>query len=114
MEKLERKLIRQRFKRSIKLGTGECHLIMMEYPDLDFSYDIIDSSWNFYSYDSLEGSRAVYLFELIELSQQKEKIKRRNASGNFPLVSLKPFETAYKELSEKLQPLVYELGFLRI
>jgi hypothetical protein len=49
---------------------------MMEYPDLDFSYDIIDASWNFYSYDSLEGSRAVYLFDLIELSQQKEKIKR--------------------------------------
>jgi len=39
--------------------------------------------------------------------------KARNSSGDFPVVSFKPFEEAYKALTEKLQPQVYELGFLR-
>jgi hypothetical protein len=39
--------------------------------------------------------------------------KARNESGDFPPVSFKAFEAAYKELTEKLQPLVYELGFLK-
>lgn len=46
--------------------------------------------------------------------QIRKAIQARNASGDFPPVSFKPFEEAYKALSEKLQPLVYELGFLRI
>jgi hypothetical protein len=33
-------------------------------------------------------------------------------NGDFPPVSFKPFETAYKTLTEKLQPMVFELGFL--
>ena len=39
---------------------------------------------------------------------------KRNASGDFPPLSFKPFEEAYKALSEKLQPMVYELGFLKV
>lgn len=35
-------------------------------------------------------------------------------SGDFVPVSFKPFEEAYKTLTEKLQPMVYELGFLMI
>ena len=45
--------------------------------------------------------------------QVRKALQARNASGDFPSVSFKPFETAYKTLTEKLQPLVYELGFLK-
>jgi hypothetical protein len=37
----------------------------------------------------------------------------RNASGDFAPVSFAAFESAYKALTEKLQPMVYELGFLK-
>jgi hypothetical protein len=46
--------------------------------------------------------------------QIRNAIKKRNESGDFVLVSFKFFEEAYKNLSEKLQPMVYELGFLRV
>lgn len=45
--------------------------------------------------------------------QIRKALQARNASGDFAPVSFKPFEEAYKTLSEKLQPQVYELGFLR-
>jgi hypothetical protein len=45
--------------------------------------------------------------------QVRKAIQARNASGDFPTVSFKSFEEAYKALGEKLQPQVYELGFLR-
>ena len=46
--------------------------------------------------------------------QIRNALKKRNESGDFPPVSFKPFEEAYKALTEKLQPMVYELGFLRV
>jgi len=46
--------------------------------------------------------------------QVRNALKKRNESGDFVPVSFKPFEEAYKTLSEKLQPMVYELGFLKI
>lgn len=46
--------------------------------------------------------------------QIRKALQARNASGDFVVVSFKPFEEAYKTLTEKLQPLVYELGFLRL
>ncbi len=46
--------------------------------------------------------------------QIRKALQARNASGDFAPVSFKPFEEAYKTLSEKLQPQVYELGFLRV
>ena len=46
--------------------------------------------------------------------QVRKALQARNASSDYPPVSFKPFEEAYKALTEKLQPLVYELGFLRI
>ncbi|MEI6899707.1 MAG: hypothetical protein WCL00_07515, partial [Bacteroidota bacterium] len=45
--------------------------------------------------------------------QVRKALQARNASGDFPPVSFKPFEEAYKALTEKLQPKVYELGFLK-
>lgn len=45
--------------------------------------------------------------------QIRNALKRRNESGDFPPVSFAEFETAYKILTEKLRPLVYEYGFLK-
>lgn len=45
--------------------------------------------------------------------QIRKTLQARNSSGDFPPVSFKNFEAAYKSLSEKLQPMVYELGFLK-
>ncbi|MEO7263933.1 MAG: hypothetical protein ABIW38_03425 [Ferruginibacter sp.] len=45
--------------------------------------------------------------------QVRKALQARNSSGDFAPVSFKPFEEAYKTLTEKLQPMVYELGFLR-
>ncbi|MEO7313903.1 MAG: hypothetical protein ABIW47_01870, partial [Ginsengibacter sp.] len=46
--------------------------------------------------------------------QVRKALQARNASGDFFPVSFKAFEEAYKALTEKLQPMVYELGFLRV
>ncbi len=46
--------------------------------------------------------------------QIRNALHFRNASGDYPPISFKPFEDAYKALTEKLQPMVYELGFLKI
>ena len=46
--------------------------------------------------------------------QIRKAFQARNSSGDFLPVSFKPFEEAYKGLTEKLQPMVYELGFLRV
>jgi len=46
--------------------------------------------------------------------QIRKALQARNTSSDFAPVSFKPFEEAYKALSEKLQPQVYELGFLKI
>ncbi|MDO8518340.1 MAG: hypothetical protein Q7S26_03565 [bacterium] len=45
--------------------------------------------------------------------QIRNALKARNESGDFPPVSLKPFEQVYRALTEKLQPQVYMLGFLK-
>jgi len=34
-----------------------------------------------------------------------------NASGDNARVAFNPFEEAYKAITEKLQPMMYELGF---
>jgi hypothetical protein len=46
--------------------------------------------------------------------QVRKALEARNASGDFPPVSFKPFKDAYDTLTEKLQPQVYELGFLKL
>lgn len=46
--------------------------------------------------------------------QIRKALQARNSSGDFAPVSFTAFETAYKALTEKLQPMVYELGFLRV
>ena len=44
----------------------------------------------------------------------KKALQARNAGSDYPPVSFKPFEEAYKALSKKLLPMVYELGFLKV
>ncbi len=46
--------------------------------------------------------------------QIRKALQARNASGDFLPVSFKPFEEAYKALTDKLQPMVYGLGFLKM
>lgn len=45
--------------------------------------------------------------------QIRKALQARNESGDYAPVNFKPFEEAYKTLTEKLQPQVYELGFLK-
>lgn len=45
--------------------------------------------------------------------QVRKALEARNASGDYPTVSFKQFQEAYKGLTEKLQPMVFELGFLK-
>lgn len=45
--------------------------------------------------------------------QVRKSLQKRNERGDFTPVSFKEFEAAYKALTEKLQPMVYELGFLK-
>jgi hypothetical protein len=45
--------------------------------------------------------------------QIRNALKKRNESGDYIPISFKPFEEAYKTLTEKLHPQVYELGFLK-
>lgn len=69
--------VRQQFKNAIKRGTGETHLLMKDNPKVDFSNDIIKGALTNLSYDNQsEGSRADYIFKLIQLSNQKEKIRQ--------------------------------------
>jgi hypothetical protein len=45
--------------------------------------------------------------------QIRNALKQRNALGNSVPVDFTPFERAYKNLSAKLEPQVFSLGFLR-
>jgi hypothetical protein len=45
--------------------------------------------------------------------QIRNALKKRNESGDGVPVSFSAFEEAYRALSDKLRPMVYELGFLR-
>jgi hypothetical protein len=45
--------------------------------------------------------------------QIRNALKARNASGDTAPVNFGPFERAYQTLTEKLQPQVFSLGFLR-
>jgi hypothetical protein len=45
--------------------------------------------------------------------QIRNALKRRNEAGDFPPFDFGAFEAAYTGLTEKLRPMVYDLGFLR-
>jgi len=45
--------------------------------------------------------------------QIRKALAARNASGDFAPINFDEFESAYKTLTEKMRPQVFELGFLR-
>ena len=69
-------MTRNKFKSSIKRGTGEAILILRKNPNLDVTDLIINASINNLAYDpQCEGDRGFYLYELIKLSANREKIE---------------------------------------
>jgi hypothetical protein len=73
---------KQKFLSSIKRGTGEAHLLMKAHPEIDFSNEICKAARKNFAYDvQCEGSRAEYVWELILLSGQKEKIRKAILDG---------------------------------
>ncbi len=46
--------------------------------------------------------------------QVRKALQKRNESGDYPPISFQSFEEAYKTLTEKLRPQVYEYGFLKL
>lgn len=67
--------VRQRFKQSIKCGTGEAYFILQDNPTIDFSKDIIKAAIKNLAYDNeSEGNRSEYIARLINLSNKKDKI----------------------------------------
>lgn len=67
---------------SLKRGTGEAYLIVRDNPKIDFSTQIIKGALNIFAYDGQsEGSRAKYIFDIISISQRKEKIRKAVLKG---------------------------------
>lgn len=74
--------IKRQFFNSLKRGTGEAYLIAKNNPTIDFSGYIIKGALRNYAYDGQsEGSRAQYVFDLISLSDKKEKIRKAILKG---------------------------------
>lgn len=67
--------VKQQFLNSLKRGTGEAYLILKSNPTIDFSDLIIIGATTNFAYDQqCEGSRANYIYRLIQKSKQKDKI----------------------------------------
>lgn len=67
--------IRQQFLNSLTCGTGEAYFIQKNNPQIDFSDLIIKGAITNFAFDKqCEGSRADYIYSLIQASTQKDKI----------------------------------------
>lgn len=67
--------IKQRFFSSLKRGTGEAYLLMLDHPAMDFSEIIIKGATTNFAYDQqFEGSRANYIYKFIKKSKQKNRV----------------------------------------
>jgi hypothetical protein len=74
--------IKRQFLHSLKRGTGEAYLIAKRNPKIDFSNQIIKGVLNIYAYDpQCEGDRAKYIFDIISISKQKDKIRKAVLKG---------------------------------
>lgn len=70
--------IKQKFRQSVKCGTGKAYFILKDNPNIDFSRDIIKAATTDLAYDGQsEGDRADYVARLINLSSKKEDIVDR-------------------------------------
>lgn len=66
------------FKTSIKNGTGEAIVLLKDNPSIDFDEYILEACTKNLAYDpQCEGSRAEYLFEILSLAKNKEKISNQ-------------------------------------
>ena len=74
--------IKLQFLNSLKRGTGEAYLIAKNNPKTDFSNQIIKGVLNIFAYDGqCEGNRAQYIFDIISISKQKDKIRNAVLQG---------------------------------
>lgn len=74
--------IKRQFLNSLKRGTGEAYLIAKNNQEIDFSNQIIKGALNIYAYDGQsEGDRAQYIFDIISVTKQKDKIRKAILQG---------------------------------
>jgi hypothetical protein len=74
--------IKRQLLNSLKRGTGEAYLIVKNNPSIDFSNQIIKGALNIFAYDGQsEGNRAHYIFDIISISKQKDKIRKAILKG---------------------------------
>ncbi|WP_461791413.1 hypothetical protein [Pedobacter sp.] len=74
--------IKRQFFNSLKRGTGEAYLLVKDNPNIDFSNHVIKGALNNYAYDGqCEGNRAQYIFDIISISKQKDKIRKAILKG---------------------------------
>ena len=74
--------IKRQFLNSLKRGTGEAYFLVKDNPNIDFSNHIIKGALNVYAYDGQsEGDRAKYIFDIISISKQKDKIRKAVLQG---------------------------------
>ncbi len=74
--------IERQFYGSLKRGTGEAYLIAKKNPSIDFSTYVIKGALKNFAYDGQsESSRAKYIFDLISISNNKEKIRNAVFEG---------------------------------
>ena len=76
------RILKRQFLHALKRGTGEVYLIVKEHPEIDFSNQIIQGALNIFAYDGqCEGDRATYIFDIISISKQKDKIRKAVLQG---------------------------------
>lgn len=74
--------LKKQFLNALKRGTGEAYLLVRDNPEIDFSNQIIKGVLNIYAYDGqCEGNRAHYIFDIISISTQQEKIRTAVLKG---------------------------------
>lgn len=74
--------MKRQFLNSLKRGTGEAYLMVKDNPEIDFSNQIIKGALNLFAYDGqCEGNRAQYIFDIIAISNQKDKIRKSVLQG---------------------------------
>lgn len=57
-------------------------MIAKAHPQIDFSNEIIKGALNIYAYDGqCEGNRAEYIFDIISISKQKDRIRKAVLKG---------------------------------
>jgi predicted nucleic acid-binding protein len=75
-------ILKRQVLHALKRGTGEAYLIVKEHPKIDFSNQIIQGALHIFAYDGQsEGDRAAYIFEIISISKQKDKIRKAVLQG---------------------------------